>query len=490
MSEVPDVQEPQQPTLKRKGFHFCQGVLTVGYINRIDGRHLRELFKPSTVKDMRDEKKIKEKARKLFTKSFFAAQLRHYDISFQSSSSSGELRLLLKDAVSEGKCDHVPKSVMELEASMRAEYEPLRRKWEGDYAAWNAEDRRRSDEASESFKTPEGTIDYTRYVDPYDLTDGRLDKPKPTAALAQRRFREGSQSHGIAEKAFSMDVASDSLSLDREFCIGFYNEEDLELVESESDRQKAKWEQELERHQKYVAKMQSKGASKGVNKRPKAFNLDRCQGSYIIQCDETADNWPELIQGRTATLDISSGKGQTLRAAYDFGLIKGTMILSLSEDTLQAVVGEASTTPKASFRNEDNEAEDDEGDFDLHDFSSGKKRKLGKASLAQTTGSAALQHANAKRRKTTPLPSRRVYFWFRGRETGEGEIFYEPEPGHIDFMSDDCATFTGLMYSCTYVGNNVKFQGYKVSDKPQAKPEKWKAFSEEAHERERVGRWN
>lgn len=376
---------------------------------------------------------------------------------------------------------------------MRADHEPLHHKWEADCAAWNAEKKRRDDEAFKNCKTPDerATFDPNRFMDLYFLTDRKPDKAKTTEPLALRGYHDKWKLHNMAEKVPGLHTYSGGLSPDRELCIGWNREEVFKLASSISDRadkankaqQKAKWEQQLEIHQKYTAQMQSKETSNGANKHPKAFSLDRCQGSYVIQCREITEGWLDDLRGHTHTMDISSGSGNTLRATYDFGIIEGAMILSLSEDTLQTIVSEDNLDSEASLSDEDDEDEDDE------DSTSGKKRKLGKASLAQA--SAALRDANAKRRKTTPLPSlsRRVYFRLRGRETGEGEVFSNPDSGHIDFLSDSCATFAGLVYDLTHVGENVEFRGYKVSDTPREKLEDWESFSHAAYEYARVGRW-
>ncbi|UKZ53916.1 hypothetical protein TrVGV298_007718 [Trichoderma virens] len=159
-SEPPNY--PQPPILKRNGFQFRKGVLSVDSIDRVDGSRLNELFNPTTLRLKRDQKDAAEKACQLFKKPFFAAQLRYYDIPFKSSASKTELQLLLQDAVRQGKCNHVPNSVTELEASMRADYEPLQQ-----------------DERA--------AFDLHRFVDMYFLTNGEPDKTKTTEVLALQR---------------------------------------------------------------------------------------------------------------------------------------------------------------------------------------------------------------------------------------------------------------------------------------------------------------
>ncbi|KAL7928523.1 hypothetical protein V8C35DRAFT_317950 [Trichoderma chlorosporum] len=500
---------PQPPVIRRQGFQFCDGVFSVNNVKRVGGLRLHELFNPSTLRLKRDQKAATEEAHQLFKKPFFAAQLKYYGVSFSPSSTREALQLLLKDAVHQGKCHRVPKTVMDLEKSMRTDYEPLQQKFKSDWASWIAEKKRKEDEAFKKCKTPgeRAACNLDRFMDLYFLTDGKPDKTKTTEALRLSGFGDRSALHSMAEKIPGLHTCSGGQSPNRELCIGWDYAEVSVLAMGISDRDRearkvqkmAEKEQQLERHREYLAQIRSKKTSKGPSKRPQEFSLDRCKGSYIIQCDGITDNWDDFD---TLTMDISSSKGNMLRAAYDFGILEGTMILSQSEETLQAIVGEDHGSSNASSSDEDEEDENEEGydeydenedddGNDLQSSISGKKRKLAKTSLAKASKSAAARSSDAKRRKTKHLPSlsRRVYFRLRGRETGEGMIHSDPESGHIDFLSDGCATFAGLIYGLPYVGRNVEFQGHKVSDLPKVKPEEWEAFSYEAYESARVGRW-
>ncbi|KAL6816164.1 hypothetical protein V8C40DRAFT_269537 [Trichoderma camerunense] len=457
MSKTSVLQEPQPPILKRDGFQLRKGVFSIDAIDRVEGSRLHELFNPSTLRLKRDQKAATEEARRLFRRPFFAAQLRYYGVYFPSSASKLELQALLQDA-----CNHVPQSVAELEASMRADYEPLQQKWEADCAAWRAEMKRRDDEAFERCKTPSerAAFDPQRFIDMYFLTDGEPDMAKTTEALALDGLDRGWKLQDAARKVPGLHTWGVGYLEARKICI---------------DGTEALWKEQLERHQKYVDQVQSKGAN-GMNQHSEVFNLDRCQGSYVVRCDEITEGWLDTLKGHTLTMDISSGKGSTRRAAYDFGIIEGTMILSLSEDAFQALDSLYSEASSGDENGEDEDQDDedkDRDDTDLQISTNGKKRKPGNDLQAQGTG-----HTSAKRRKTRllPSPSRRVYFRLHGRETGEGEVLPYPDSGHIDYLSDDCTSFAGVVYALTHVGNNVEFRGYRVSDKPRVKPEPWETF--------------
>ncbi|KAL6690047.1 hypothetical protein J3F84DRAFT_405444 [Trichoderma pleuroticola] len=347
---------------------------------------------------------------------------------------------------------------------MRADYEPLQQKWEADCAAWRAEMKRRDDEAFARCKTPSerAAFDPQRFIDMYFLTDGEPDMAKTTEALALDGLDRGWKLQDLARKVPGLHTWGAKTITDRKD----------ETIRAQNE---VLWKEQLERYQKYVAQVQSKGTN-GTNQHSEVFNLDRCQGSYIIRCDEITEGWLDTLKGHMLTMDISSGKGSTRRAAYDFGIIEGTMILSLSEDAFQALDSQYSEGSSGDEDGEDENQDDEDKDRDDTDSqvsTNGKKRKPGDDVQAQGTG-----HANAKRRKTNPLPSptRRVYFRLHGRETGEGEVLPYPDSGHIDFLSDDYASFAGVVYELTHVGQNVEFRGYRVSDRPRVKPEPWETF--------------
>ncbi|CAJ2510336.1 Uu.00g050390.m01.CDS01 [Anthostomella pinea] len=78
-------------------------------------------------------------------------------------------------------------------------------------------------------------------------------------------------------------------------------------------------------------------------------------------------------------------------------------------------------------------------------------------------------------------------------ETGEGEIQLDrnrSQQGYIDFEDGNWNVFHGL-FQGSFLGKDVKFRGYQISDDggPPGSSRSWEAYSEEAHEKERVGRW-
>ncbi|KAH6886339.1 hypothetical protein B0T10DRAFT_563539 [Thelonectria olida] len=211
-----------------------------------------------------------------------------------------------------------------------------------------------------------------------------------------------------------------------------------------------------------------------------SFDIQRCQGSYLVRCKEAEKGWEsQCCYG--LSMDITSDKHGTMKATYHFGLIEGTMILSLSEEILDAMM------PNKKYAVADEEEEEEwnllEGDYDSSDVSrkgNGKKRL--KPATTNATGRNQ-KGKDAKKRKLAPSLSRRVYYLLRGRETGEGRSF-EPECGHLDFLNDNCTKFAGLAYQFPCIDKNIEFQGYKLSNKPGGETDD---EEEEGEEDEEVG---
>ncbi|RFU77115.1 hypothetical protein TARUN_5096 [Trichoderma arundinaceum] len=490
MSDTTELEScPEPPVLKRSGFQLCDGVFSVESVGRISGSRLHELFNPLTLRLKRDQRRAGEESRQLFRKPFFcAAQLRYYGIPFPSSASDTDLSLLLKKVVREGRCNQVPESVIDLEALMCRDYEPLRQKWESDCAAWRAAKKLRDDEAFENCKTPveKANLDLDRFMDLYFLTDGKPDPNKTPEPLVLDGLDQTWKMQHVVYKIPGLHTSScDMMEKDRTLCVEWDREKVFKFgsdmmaraLAADKALRQVKWEQQLELHQAYLSSIQPKESIGGADENPEPFSLDRCQGSYVIYCEEIMDGWTSDITGHNFTMDISSGKGNAPRAAINLGIIRGHMIFSLSKDVHRGIPGATSFVSETSLGDgEGEEAEDADGDdehgrddIEQQESTTGMKRKQGEVPLAQPLDSALHRRANAKRRKTTSpsAPSHRVYFRLHGYETGEGEVFPYPDAGHINFLSSDCIAFEGVVYNLTGVGDNVEFRGYKVSDVPQ-----------------------
>ncbi|KAK4085237.1 uncharacterized protein Triagg1_227 [Trichoderma aggressivum f. europaeum] len=371
---------------------------------------------------------------------------------------------------------------------MRVDYEPVQKKWEAAHAAWRAEKKRRDNEAFKLSRTPSerAALDPERFLAMYFLTDGRPDATKVRKALALHNVQNVRKFEKMAKKTvpglytwngpdrFASNVYI-GWDIDEVVDLGMRTSKDEE--KANKAQQKALWEQQLERHREYVAQARVGEPSKGPKKHPEGFSLDRCKGSYVIHCKETTEEYLSILKGHTLTMDIWSRDETTLCAAFDFGILEGTMILGMTEDLLKDDPFESDQDLEARFSDEDVDEIDPEEEIRRFQISANRrKRKATEAELAEL---AAKRQAKEMRRAAEPVPEflqRRVYFRLRSRLTAVGDINPAPEAGHLDFRSDDCVEFSGRVYLLSWIGKNVWFRGHKVSDTPRVEPEDWSSF--------------
>ncbi|KAJ4320376.1 hypothetical protein N0V84_005870 [Fusarium piperis] len=495
---------PERPEIRQKGFRLTYGTFTaaVGDIGRVEGSRLRVLLNPSSLRLKRDQKEAQEAAKVLNKKQFLVGQLRHYGIKFPSSANYVQLSDMLRDAVFAGKCDQVPASVMLLRDEMERKLAPMHQKWEDDVRAWNAGKKQKEDEAFNRCTTPgeRANCDVGRFMDYYFMTNGEPDQTKTPEAFAVHGFSGRASLHNMAEKVPGLHTMSGGPDENRTLCIGWDRSAVSRLAmiisnqayEEEKKKRESEWEKAMEEHENYVLNFdqggspQRKKSRTGKGKPSQSFDLGRCIGSYVVKCDTVSDGWSSMGD---FTMDICEGKRGTLMADYDFGIIQGTMLLSKSEETLDALTGTEDDSGDCPD-DVDNSEELDDDDDDDDDDEEGYKRSKKKKRLAKDVAAGEKCAAPAlKRRKVVPSLTRRVYYRLRGRETGEGEILPDPESGHLDFLSDNCISFVGLAYYFPYADKNVEFRGYKVSDVPKKRAAEWDEFSFGAYECARRGRW-
>lgn len=91
---------PVKPSIKRDGFVIKDGVITCNGHERIEISRLRKLLYPERAGGSpRTQKKYAEEARKLFSRAFFAGQLRFYGIAVSRNASEAQLRRLLEQGL-------------------------------------------------------------------------------------------------------------------------------------------------------------------------------------------------------------------------------------------------------------------------------------------------------------------------------------------------------------------------------------------------------
>ena len=216
------------------------------------------------------------------------------------------------------------------------------------------------------------------------------------------------------------------------------------------------------------------------------FELYQTTGTYYVRCKDIESQWDHT---NDMSMHISEGT-ERLFVDFNFGILKGVMLMARSQIALRRLVCEFGRLEVARLvESEPFEVYSEEEVTDGEDGGTsegGKKRKA-----AQGTHTA---HTNKKHKKTEPSgPPFRLYLQWRGRETREGEIQLDPDNtniGHIDFVDTACTRFEGEA-NLGFIGGAVSFTGYKISElsgrwgpfSPQ-----WDRYSEVAYREERNNR--
>ncbi|KAI1120964.1 hypothetical protein F5Y10DRAFT_257305 [Nemania abortiva] len=195
--------------------------------------------------------------------------------------------------------------------------------------------------------------------------------------------------------------------------------------------------------------------------------LNRLVGSYIMHCRELQDDYGGCDLG-SMSLDVhrpTSTHGAI--AAFNFGLIEGTMLLATSEDSLERLRAEQPVHSSGS--------DEEEPDGSGYSTASGKRK---------ATGS---QQAGAKHLKRrlgsshSPNPSR-IYLQWAGCETGTAELVLDEDherTGHFDLDKRELTARGQFYWRAMFGKKPLVFTLLKVADKPKKKPDAWGSYCEE-----------
>ncbi|KAH6692222.1 hypothetical protein F5X68DRAFT_187925 [Plectosphaerella plurivora] len=406
---------PPYPMLTCEGFQLNGRCFSFRGIRRVSVSRLRELFHPECLRLDRDQRAAVEEGRKLFSPAVFVAQLRHYDIQFPASSTATGVRL--HDAVMQGQCDDVLESIASLESDMRQEREADACRWEEAKRAWHEEQK------NEAFRnartaTERATCDVSRFMNHYFFTDGNPDPSKTPEPLRLRSFVNHHAVHAAAAKVPGLQTLSKGtgtlvMSWDRRKVFGSRVLENSALKTQEKVT-KATSERAVMEHRVLIA--QEERGQEGRKPKTKSFKLAACAGSYVVRCKDIYGNRPPF----TMDITVPTVGRYVTAAAFDFGIMKGTMLLSLSEDALSAVLKgrEPYVTDKwfPPGHEKDDSVDDSDDDSEEDDFDS-------HTSVPRKRKASSSLHASRQAKKVTTTKtndvSHRVYFKFRGREEGE-----------------------------------------------------------------------
>ncbi|KAI8716144.1 hypothetical protein NCS52_00907400 [Fusarium sp. LHS14.1] len=443
MSESSDY--PKRPILidLETGFTFSaeRFKVTNGNVVRVKGSYLRALFNPASLPLRHEQEKAEKAAEALSNKAFVAGQLKHYGIKFPSTGRLGAIRDVLRRAVDQGKCDRVPPFLRRVEETMRRDFEILDAEWETKIETWRENRFAAAGERAQN--------EINDFLDFYYLTNGYPDPSKTPAPLALCGYRDIHIIYVEAGKVPSLSLVSGGSANNQVLCVGWNRLAVSELAKTFGKTNQTDKNPQQENYYEDDTYDQHSDAASGQNLAnvSQPLDLEQLFGSYVIQFDGISE---KLHMVDVFTLDIGELNDGVLMAAYDFGDVYGTMIMSESAEKLE-----------------------------LWAMLNDRPRRT----LAQARSRLVVHY------ETSPPTPGRLFYLIRGRARGEDVIFYNPERGHIHVLDDECTKLSGMARTLADMGSNLDFWAHKVSDEPNKHVRAWGDFSEKAYEFESRDRW-
>lgn len=139
----------------------------------------------------------------------------------------------------------------------------------------------------------------------------------------------------------------------------------MESSRREASKTDRSWSAAMRDHERLVQQVQREGPRVHRNS-IEPITLQKCRGSYVIRCDQVSKEWPSMA---LFTLDVGRGVAPTISAGnLDLGYFEGTVLIALSEDTLEDYIKDQSESES------DTEENDDESDRSSDRYSSDDSR--------------------------------------------------------------------------------------------------------------------
>ena len=257
-----------------------------------------------------------------------------------------------------------------------------------------------------------------------------------------------------------------------------------------------KWQENLQKHYRLIRKQR-------VSSKLRKFAIESAQGTYAIECRGRMDNYD--YDDNDCSLRITYSEVDGWVGIFRIGVIYGVMRFDtdrkallarckateknesrIDEDTEMIVsLEELETTEEEEVVSEEEDVfsdlsaleEEEEDEFDPYELvDDGMRRKRRRAPSEA-------REIPAKRSKLcSPNTPNRLYFKWRGREQGEGDVaydFYKKNSGYLQFTDATCTKFDSTI-SNELIGKNVRFQGCKISNDGGAVTKTYREYSERA----------
>ncbi|KAM7187076.1 hypothetical protein V8F20_011144 [Naviculisporaceae sp. PSN 640] len=240
--------------------------------------------------------------------------------------------------------------------------------------------------------------------------------------------------------------------------------------------------------------------------RLKLYGTEDCEldptGRYMIDCEKIEGGWFDMGT-ENMTMLIRRGGGPGLyKATFDFGILKGMLVMGTDNVELDQYCakldrgladypcdsgddeedddeygGTDDSEDDERDDSENNEASDDDEDEE-EDLT---KPKIGSKRKASPENDKA--HLSKRPKKTTDY-----FVRLRCRETGENQIYPDPEKGTLKFDRSNFSAFT-LVLDLPCVGKDVIIKGRQICGLVGPTRVKWTDYSHAAYEYASVSRW-
>ena len=252
-----------------------------------------------------------------------------------------------------------------------------------------------------------------------------------------------------------------------------------------------KWQAHLRKHYKLIKQLPILSKSMKVKE-------ESAQGTYAIECKGASENWEDLcneVSSLRITYSEKEGEEKGWIGIFSIGIIYGVMKLGTDRKALlarckateknearidddigvQIPLEELETTEEEDDASGEEEKEEEEEDVfsdlsESEEDEEGKEDEFGPPNTVPHRKRAKpptkAHAAAAKRLKASrSTSSNRIYFKWRGREEGEGDVAYDfrkNNTGYLQFTDANCTKFESTI-SNDVIGKNVLFQGFKIS---------------------------
>ena len=258
------------------------------------------------------------------------------------------------------------------------------------------------------------------------------------------------------------------------------------------------WEEHLRKHYRLVKKLPI--LSKSMKMREES-----AQGTYAIECRGASENYYECEEYPSLRITYRENAGWI--GSFSIGMIYGIMKLGTDRKALlarcrateedEARIDDHTGTDVSREELETTEGEDNTSEEEEDVFSDLSERGQDEEKMGddyEPGGFAVLPRkrtkpptkahtAAAKRLRSSPsTSSNRLYFKWRGREQGEGDVahdFRKNNTGYLQFTDAHCAKFESTI-SNDLIGKNVLFQGFKISNDGGAVTRTYREYSTRA----------